>query len=175
MAKAEKRAVSRSGEICQSKTRMFQTGRAETIPRRNNCVISTRFHKPHRGNPFVRRDPFGKKSQRVLVFPIKPEHGKTYLMYYFLDYCRRKHIPVGLVDFDQRGKDPISYWKFAGKILDEFDSEHFPNVNMCERRQPGGFPLVDYHPEAGGGGITVSGEQRLKNQSWRIGQDVTSP
>ena len=33
---------------------------------------------------------------------------------------------------------------------------------MCERRQAGGFPLVDYHPEAGGGGITVSERTKIE-------------
>lgn len=83
-----------------------------------------------------------KRSARLLVFLIKPEHGKTYLMSHFHDICRTKAFPVTLVDFDQRGKDPISYWKFVSNIRDDLGDKLFKNVNTCENRHRGEFPLI---------------------------------
>ncbi len=116
-----------------------------------------------------------KWNKRVLIFLVGPQIGKTYLMSYFKYYCQTKSIPVTLIDFDQRGKDPIWYWKFVSNIRDDLSlyKFSFSEVEKCEKRQGGSLSLIDYHPESGSGGIAIGSKGRINDselQDW-VGRD----
>lgn len=114
-----------------------------------------------------------KRKARVLVFMIKPEHGKTYLMHHFQYICHSRDIPVTLIDFDQRGKDPVSYWRFVSNVRIDLGDKLFKNVNLCEKQHRSTLPLINYRPEAGGGGITVEKKSKVEDselEDW-VGRD----
>ena len=112
---------------------------------------------------FVDRDPVlvlfnrmlaGDTSERILCITAEMEHGKTWLLWRMRDECKRRSVPVILLDFDlKRSGMAGDYLGIAREFRHQLSEARTPAICECEDAMFHPAPLVDVRTGAGHGGV----------------------
>jgi len=94
----------------------------------------------------------GETDERVLLILERGEQGKTYLLLHLFDECeqQRPHVPVVLLDFDQRRSGLTDYLSIVREIRHYLGDASTPAICAVEHEIP--RPLVSVQTGEGDAG-----------------------